>query len=148
MTEAELVTRLATAGERPLLDALTVRRGKQKGERYANVRPGVRARLEWIGRERSLTYKTLVLTGLRKGELASLTVGQLHLDGAVCFASLDAADEKNRQGSEITLRDDLAEIYGKACADRKGLYGRLFLFLCCGPYFLQMDFPATIGVRL
>ena len=31
------------------------------------------------------------LTGLRKGELASLTVAHLHLDDAVPFASLDAA---------------------------------------------------------
>ena len=108
MTEAELVQLLDVARRRPLLDAMTVRRGKRKGERCADVRPEVRARLEWIGMERSLTYKVLVLTGLRKGELASLTVGQLHLDGAVCFASLDAADEKNRQGSEIILRDDLA----------------------------------------
>lgn len=32
---------------------------------------------EWeqLGRERTLNYKTLVLTGLRKNELASLTVG-------------------------------------------------------------------------
>jgi len=118
MTEAELVTLLAVAKDRPLLDALTVRRGKRKGERCADVRPEVRARLEWIGRERRLTYKTLVLTGLRKGELTSLTVGQLHLDGAVCFASLDAADEKNRQGSEIILRDDLADDLRQWLADK------------------------------
>lgn len=108
MTEAELLRLLPVARERPLLEALTVRRGARKGERYADVRPEVRARLDWIGRERALTYKTLVLTGLRKGELASLTVGQLDLDGPVCFAALDAADEKNREGSDIQLRDDLA----------------------------------------
>src|SRR5262249_47538753 len=81
---------------------------KRKGERYANVRPEVRERLEVLGRERALIYKTLVLTGLRKGELASLTVGQLHLDEALPFVALDAADEKNRQGNDIPLRDDLA----------------------------------------
>src|SRR5947209_13642928 len=32
----------------------------------------------------------------------------MDLDGPVCFASLDAADEKNREGSDIQLRDDLA----------------------------------------
>ncbi|MGH7226201.1 MAG: tyrosine-type recombinase/integrase, partial [Gemmataceae bacterium] len=108
MTESELTRLLAVARERPLLDALTVRKGKRKGERYANVRPEVRERLEVLGRERALIYKTLVLTGLRKGELASLTVAQLHLDEAVPFVSLRAADEKNREGSEIALRDDLA----------------------------------------
>ncbi len=108
MTETELVRLLSVARERPLLDALTVRKGQRKGERYANVRPEVKERLRLLGRERALIYKTLVLTGLRKGELASLTVGQLHLDEAVPFAALDAADEKNRQGNEIPLRDDLA----------------------------------------
>jgi integrase len=108
MTEAELVKLLAVARERPLLEALTVRKGPRKGEKCAKVRPEVRERLELLGRERALIYKTLVLTGLRKGELASLTVAQLHLDEAVPFAALDAADEKNREGNEIPLRDDLA----------------------------------------
>ena len=65
-------------------------------------------KLERLGRERALIYKTLVLTGLRKGELASLTVGQLELDGPMPFVILNAADEKNRQGSTIPLRHDLA----------------------------------------
>jgi len=55
-----------------------------------------------------LIYKTLVLTGLRKGELASLTVGQVELDGPCPSATLHAADEKNRTGSEIPLRSDHA----------------------------------------
>jgi integrase len=108
LTEPELVKLLAVARERPLLEALTVRKGPRKGERYADVRPGVRARLVWLGRERALIYKTLVLTGLRKGELASLTVAQLHLDEDVPFVALAAADEKNREGNHIPLRDDLA----------------------------------------
>jgi integrase len=64
--------------------------------------------LEETGAERALMYKTLVLTGLRKGELASLTVAQLELDSPVAYAILNAADEKNRQGSNIPLRADLA----------------------------------------
>src|SRR5262249_59479015 len=103
-----LVKLLAVARERPLLEALTVRKGPRKGERYADVRPEVRERLDRLGRERALIYKTLVLTGLRKGELSSLTVAHLHLDDPVPFASLDAADEKNREGNGIALRDDLA----------------------------------------
>jgi hypothetical protein len=108
MTEPELLKLLAVARERPLLEALTVRKGPRKGERYANVRPEVRERLELLGRERALIYKTLVLTGLRKGELESLTVAHLRLDDAVPYLTLDAADEKNRQGNDIALRDDLA----------------------------------------
>ena len=80
---------------------------KRARERLAN-NPEFVENLERLGRERALIYKTLVLTGLRKGELASLTVGQLELDGPMPFAVLDAADEKNRQGSTIPLRADLA----------------------------------------
>ena len=71
--------------------------------------PDFIAEQERLGRERALIYKTLVLTGLRKGELASLTVGQLELDGETAYAVLNAADEKNRQGSSVPLRSDLAE---------------------------------------
>ena len=65
-----------------------------------------------------MIYKTLVLTGLRKGELASLTVGQLVLDADPPFLVLDAADEKNREGSTIPLRADLAADLRQWLADK------------------------------
>lgn len=70
--------------------------------------PDLITQLERTGHERALIYKTLVLTGLRKGELASLTVGQVDFGGPVAYAILNAADEKNRRGSNIPLRADLA----------------------------------------
>jgi integrase len=70
--------------------------------------PQLVAAMEALGRQRALIYKTLVLTGLRKGELASLTVGQLVLDADPPFLVLDAANEKNREGSTVPLRADLA----------------------------------------
>ena len=118
LTEAELVKLLDVARRRPLLDAATVRRGAHKGELAARVKPEVAARLDTLGRERALIYKTLVLTGLRKGELASLTVGQLELDGAAPSALLHAADEKNRRGCRIPLRLDLAADLRGWLADR------------------------------
>jgi integrase len=108
LTEAELVKLLDVARRRPLEDALMIRRGKDKGKLLANVRPEVRERLELLGRERALIYKTLVLTGLRKGELKSLTLAQLYLDDAHPYADLNPGDEKNRDGSQIPLRHDLA----------------------------------------
>ncbi len=66
-----------------------------------------------LGVERELIYKTMLLTGLRRGELASLKVRQLHLEGKNPFVELAAANEKNRKGSRIPLRRDLAaEIRG------------------------------------
>ena len=108
LTEDELRRLLDVARRRPLVDAMTIRRGKRKGKVVARLPEKTRRRLERLGWERALAYKMLVLTGLRKGELASLTVGQLVLDANPAFLVLDAADEKNREGSTIPLRADLA----------------------------------------
>jgi integrase len=109
LSEHELVRLLDVARGRPLLDAMTIRRGKRKGEAVARLREDTRRALEMLGRERALMDKTLVLSGLRKGELASLTVGQLDLDGDPPFLVLNAADAKNREASTIPLEADLAE---------------------------------------
>ena len=133
MTEAELAKLLLVARLRPLAEygRLTVRKEagdvKRKRDTWKRAplsyddleaatdrarrrikKSELIARLELLGRERELIYKTLVLTGLRKGELDSLTVGQLHLGDSHPFVELDAADEKNREGSQIALRRDLA----------------------------------------
>ena len=78
----------------------------------------MRERLEAVGRERALIYKTLVLTGLRKNELATLTVAQLRLDGPIPYVDLDAADEKNREGNDIIIRADLADDLRAWLADK------------------------------
>jgi integrase len=109
LAEPELLKLLDVAQRRPMEEALMIRRGKDKGKLGANVRPEVREQLELLGRERALIYKTLVLTGLRKNELASLTIGQLYLDGPHPYADLAPEDEKNREGSQIALRRDLAD---------------------------------------
>jgi len=121
LSEEELVRLLDAARRRPLLEAMTIRRGRHKGEPLAEVKPQRREQLERLGRERALIYKTLVLTGLRRNELASITVGQVELDGPHPHAVLHPSDEKNRQGSTIPLRADLvAEI-------REWLAGKLLL---------------------
>jgi len=70
------------------------------------------------GRLRALTYKALVLTGLRLNELRSLTVGAADLDGPAPFVVLRAADEKARRGAEIPLRADLVADLSRHLADR------------------------------
>ena len=109
---------LDAAQRRPLADALTVRRGEAKGQAQAKLSDATRENLLRIGRERALIYKTLVLTGLRKGELASITLGQVDLGGSVPYLLLHARDEKNRRGSEIPLRADLAADIRSWLADR------------------------------
>ncbi len=118
LTEDELHRLLDVARQRPLLDAMTVRRGKRKGQAVANLRDETRLRLQGVGRERALIYKTLVLTGLRKNELTTLAVGQLDLDMAGPYLSLDSDDEKNRQGNDVALRRDLADDLRQWLADK------------------------------
>lgn len=78
-------------------------------ENLAKKRPAFAAKLERQARQRAMIYKLAVLTGMRKGELASLKVGQLELEGRVAFVVLDAADDKAGRGAEIPLRPDLAD---------------------------------------
>ncbi len=55
----------------------------------------------------ALIYKTAILTGLRLNELRTLTVGCLSF-GDVPFIRMDRNNEKNRKGSTLALRGDLA----------------------------------------
>ncbi|MBI3735295.1 tyrosine-type recombinase/integrase, partial [Candidatus Sumerlaeota bacterium] len=108
MTEEELGKLLEVARNRPLVHALKIWRGKREGEATARVRPDIQAELERRGWERALVYKTLVLTGLRRGELASITGGQVALDGENPHLVLHAAAAKNRKPALIPLTSELA----------------------------------------
>ncbi|NLX96663.1 MAG: site-specific integrase, partial [Rhodopirellula sp.] len=102
---------------------MTIRRGKRKGEAVAVLREETRRRLETLEWERALIYKTLVLTGLRKSELASLTAAQLVLEADPAYVVLDAADEKSREGSTLPLRHDLAADLQEWLAAKAALVG-------------------------
>ncbi len=143
LTEAELRRLLHVASVRPLaehgretaklppekregrrtwtkapLTYATLEAAADRGRELLAEQPELVAELERQGRERALIYKALVLTGLRKGELASLTVGQVELDGATAYATLHAADEKAGRGADVPLRADLAADLRRWLADR------------------------------
>jgi integrase len=109
LTEEELARLLQATRERPLAEVMTLRTGKRRGQRVAKVRPEVKAKFERLGWERSLIYKTAILTGLRRGELATLEVRQLTLIGARPCVILERADTKNLEAADLPLRGDLAE---------------------------------------
>ena len=73
----------------------------------ANLRPDVAKRLDELGRERVLIYRTFLLTGLRLNELRTLAVRSLDLTPGAEVIRLGAANEKNRHGSTLPLRSDL-----------------------------------------
>jgi integrase len=100
LTEEELVKLLDAAQRRPLANAL-------KGWRGGTMEEATREEMIRLGREHALIYKTLALTGLRKGELTAVTVGAVHLEGPSAHIALAAKDEKARRGALIPLRADL-----------------------------------------
>ncbi|MBN2291221.1 MAG: site-specific integrase [Pirellulales bacterium] len=97
----------ATWTAKPLaFDTIADAAGRARGRLKGN--PEFLADRERLGRERAMIYKAMVLTGLRKKELTTLTTGQLDLDANPAFLTLDAANEKNREGNSIPIRSDLA----------------------------------------
>ncbi len=90
----------------------------ERGRAALAKRPDHLAKLEERGRGRALVYKALVLTGMRKGELAAVKVRHLELSGPQPYIVLDAADEKAGRGAEIPIRGDLAEDVREWLAER------------------------------
>jgi integrase len=103
----ELRRLLDAARRRPVEQGELYTRGWRRKQPGVRLRPETRAKVERLGRERSLIYKTLVMTGLRLGELAAVRVRDVVLDGP--YIVLDAKHEKARRGATIPLRQDLAE---------------------------------------
>ncbi|MFC1765099.1 tyrosine-type recombinase/integrase [Planctomycetota bacterium] len=93
---------------RPLIEARTIRRGPRKGQPLAKVKPEVEQRLIRTGQERELLYRVMAFTGLRKKEVASLTVRDLRLDQEHPYISLTAHSAKNVKADEIPLKAELA----------------------------------------
>ena len=91
----------------------------QRARLLLKDKPELIAQLEWLGKERALMYKTLALTGLRRGELASITLAQVWLDGPAPTLELKAKDEKNGRGAHIPLRQDLADEIGQFIAEKR-----------------------------
>ena len=100
----------------PLRDGLTVRRGKNKGKQVAKLSDARRAKLERLGIKRAMIYITLILTGLRSNELRTLRKAELSF-GDVPFLVLRASNEKNRKGSTVPLKTDLAADLQAWCKD-------------------------------
>ena len=118
LTQRDFRLLLDVARRRPVLEAMTVRRGRDAGKPKANVRESVKDELRRLGWERALIYKTFVMTGLRKKELASITVGQAVLDGPKPHLILHGKDAKNGKAARIPLTAELAADLRAWVADR------------------------------
>ncbi|MDR0328047.1 MAG: site-specific integrase, partial [Planctomycetaceae bacterium] len=60
-----------------------------------------------LGMERKLIYATLLYTGLRKNELASITCGQVFLNDKIPHIYLKAASAKSRKAAKLPLHPEL-----------------------------------------
>ena len=117
LTPEEVQQLLDAAQARPLHEALH----KNRGDGPAKLSEATRAKLEARGRERALIYRTLALTGLRYGELRSITVAQAMFGGNTPHFLLHAKDEKARRGANVAMplelaRDLEAHAEGHACS--------------------------------
>ena len=124
LTADEIVRLLKTAQDRPLLEALTIRTGKNKGKPLAKVGDEQRRRLERAGCERALAYKFMMLTGLRRNEMATLTIGAVCLDENGPYIRVEGKHAKSGKAATLPLRGDLADdlrkhIAGLAAGDQQ-----------------------------
>ena len=123
LTEDEIARLLKAAQERPLRDALTIRRGKNKGKLLAKVNQAEQQRLKRVGRERALVYKFMMLTGLRRGEAASLTISTLCLDETNSYVQVEGKHAKSGRAATLPLRGDLADDLRKHIERSAGIHG-------------------------
>jgi integrase len=81
----------------------------ERGRQSMKSNPEYLATLDRRGWERSLIYKIAVLTGLRRGEIQSLTLGHLQLSGPMPCLNMQAQDTKNGEAVSIPIRGDVLD---------------------------------------
>ena len=89
------------------LDFETMQRAVDAAKAKLGANTAFLEQLDQRGFERYLVYKIAVLTGLRRGEIESLTLDHLRLDGPTAFLSMKPSDTKNREAVDVPLRADL-----------------------------------------
>jgi integrase len=108
LTEDEIARLLKAAQDRPLRDALTIRRGKNKGKLLAKVSASERRRLQRVGQCRALVYKFMMLTGLRRSEAASVTAGALRLDEDNPYVHIEGKHAKGGRAATLLARNGVS----------------------------------------
>ena len=73
-------------------------------------RPALIALLEARGRRNAMFYRLAAFTGLRKGELASILLLDVHLDTTTPYLELRAAQSKAGRGAKLPLKADMVDM--------------------------------------
>jgi integrase len=104
-SDRRLVRRFMTHDEFHWLDAVT----RTAGDAYGMT-----------GTERALLYSTAIQTGLRAGELASLTRGKMQLTAKPPFILAEARSTKNNQLARQYIQPELADELAKHVSRKVG----------------------------
>ncbi|HHH76429.1 MAG TPA: site-specific integrase [Phycisphaerae bacterium] len=72
--------------------------------------PDFMAELESRGQQNAMFYRLAAYTGLRKGELASILLRDIHLDATTPYLELRAEKSKSGKGAKLPLKAELVEI--------------------------------------
>jgi len=101
------LVKLGRAGSNPLLsvEKAKTKGGKAQGRRAFSDDEMVR--LLAVAGERKAVYLMAVHTGLRRGELAALKWGDLHLDAVTPFVNVRASTTKNGKAADMRLLPEL-----------------------------------------
>ncbi len=122
-TEAEMVSLLNAAKTRPLVESLTIRRGKNKGKQMAKISEKTRGKQIILGEERRLIYTLMFYTGLRKNETATLLVRDLYLDAEQPHVEVVKRNTKNAETEQLPLSPEIANEFS-AFLERKAVRHR------------------------
>jgi len=106
-TKEEIGKLLKAAQERPLHEITSIRQGPQTGTNNAKTTEQSKQKAIRTGLERKLIYATLLYTGLRKNELASITFSQVFLNDKIPHIYLKANSAKSRKAAKLPLHPEL-----------------------------------------
>ena len=118
LTLEEIGNLLKAAEERPLHEKMLITRGKDKGTLRAKINDRTKRAMVRLGQDRAMFYRIAIYTGLRVGELASLTLADVQLDVGTPHLNLHARHDKARRGARQPLPDDLVHAIRRYLAVR------------------------------
>jgi integrase len=114
LTVSEIDRLLEAAESRPLIEAQTVRTGKDKSKLIAKAHDRVKRKRSRLGRERRLAYLIAVWTGLRRSEIKKLQWRDVDLDAQIPCLRLRREATKARRNDMLVLHPQLADALKKA----------------------------------
>jgi integrase len=109
LSMTEITKLLNAALTRPEADLLTIRTGKNKGQRGAKVRPSILAKARKTGIDRRMAYLLAIWTGLRRKELSQLEWRDVFLDIPHPCIHLRARTTKSGRADAVPLHSQMSE---------------------------------------